>query len=78
MSGVLTRVTSYNKSIYFYGVISNPDVFCRREKSVKAQGGVITDFSPKKQARNDNFAAPGIMQISEIFIPAGLNPRTPK
>ena len=42
-----------NQSI-IYGVISNPDVFCRREKSVKAQGSAITDFSPKKQARNDN------------------------
>jgi len=29
-------------------VISNPDVFCRGEKSVNAQDGAITDFSPKK------------------------------
>ena len=32
----------------FYAVISNPDVFCLREKSVKAQGGAQTDFLPKK------------------------------
>ena len=33
-----------NQSIHYYSVISNPDVFCRREKSVKAQGGAINRF----------------------------------
>jgi len=35
-------------------VISNPGAFCRGEKSANAPIDAITDFSPKKQARNDN------------------------
>ena len=45
----------YYKSIY-YGVISNPDVFLSAREICKTQGGAITNFSPKKQSRNDSSA----------------------